>query len=117
MKYYAELLGKTIKRARLEHELTQVQLAAKANIEVRTVINIEKFRGNPKMEVLYSLIKVLKIDAREIFNPEMQIDNPEMQHLRFLIEDCNQNEAKALAPVIEAVLAAIRQQNPNTAEN
>ena len=45
MKYCAELLGKSIKRARLENELTQVQLATKANVEVRTIINIEKISG------------------------------------------------------------------------
>lgn len=108
MKYYAEVLGKTIKRARLENELTQVQLAAKANIEVRTIINIEKYRGNPKLEVLYSLIKALKIDAREIFNPEKPIEEPAIQHLHFLIDDCSNSEAKVLAPIIEAILAAIR---------
>ena len=116
MRYYAEPLGKVIKRARLEQELTQAQLAAKANIDVRTIINIEKFMGNPKMEVLYSLIKALKIDAREIFNPETPIEDPAIQHLRFLIADCSNDEAKTLAPVIEAVLGAIRQQNSNFAK-
>ena len=114
MKYCAELLGKSIKRARLENELTQVQLAAKANIEVCTVINIEKYRGNPKLEVLYSLIKALKIDAREIFNPEKPIDEPAIQHLHFLINDCSSSEAKALVPIIEAILLAIRN---NAVEN
>ena len=110
MKYCAELLGKSIKKARLENELTQVQLATKANVEVRTIINIEKYRGNPKLEVLYSLIKALKIDAREIFNPEKPIEEPAIQNLRFLIEDCSQEEAKALKPIVEAVLQALRQQ-------
>lgn len=110
MKYYAELLGQTIKKTRIEQGLTQAQLAAKANIDVRTIINIEKNRGNPKLEVLFSLINVLKIDAREIFNPEMPSKNPAIQKLRFLIEDCNQEEVNALKPVIEAVLQALRQQ-------
>ena len=45
----------------------------------------------PKMEVLYPLVKALKIDAREIFNPEMQRETPAIQRLRFLIEDCNED--------------------------
>ena len=49
---YTKSLGEAIKKARQEQGLTQAQLAVKANIDVRTVINIEKFRGNPKMEVL-----------------------------------------------------------------
>ncbi len=110
MKYYAELLGQTIKKSRIEQRLTQAQLAAKANVDVRTIINIEKNRGNPKLEVLFSLINVLKIDAREIFNPEMFCTNPAIQKLRFLIEDCSQEEINTLKPVIEAVLQALRQQ-------
>ena len=77
---------------------------------MRTIINIEKNRGNPKLEVLFSLINVLKIDAREIFNPEMFCTNPAIQKLRFLIEDCSQEEINTLKPVIEAVLQALRQQ-------
>lgn len=111
MKYYAELLGQNIKKARIEQRLTQAQLAAKANVDVRTIINIEKYRGNPKLEVLFSLINVLKIDAREIFNPEMPCEKPAIQKLRFLIEDCSKEEANAIKPVIEAVLQALRQQN------
>ena len=110
IKYYAELLGQTIKKARIEQGLNQAQLAAKANVDVRTIINIEKNRGNPKLEVLFSLINVLKIDAREIFNPEMFCTNPAIQKLRFLIEDCSQEEINTLKPVIEAVLQALRQQ-------
>ena len=63
------------------------------------------------MEVLFSLINVLKIDEREIFNPEMPCENPTIQKLRFLIEDCSKEEANAIKPVIEAVLQALRQQN------
>lgn len=110
MKYYAELLGQNIKKARIEQGLTQAQLAAKANVDVRTIINIEKYRGNPKLEVLFSLINVLKIDAREIFNPEMPGENPAIQKLRFLIEDCSREEVNAIKPFIEVVLQTLRQQ-------
>ena len=43
-----------------------------ADIDVRTVMNIENHKANPKMEVLYPLIRALRIDARTIFNPELQ---------------------------------------------
>ena len=114
---YTKSLGEAIKKARQEQGLTQAQLAVKANIDVRTVINIEKFRGNPKMEVLYPLVKALKIDAREIFNPEMQREPPAIQRLRFLIEDCNEEEAIALASIIQSVLNVIRQKQAKNKQN
>lgn len=77
----------------------------------RTVMNIENYKGNPKLEVLYPLIRALNIDAREIFNPEMQRDTPTLNQLRLLIEECNDLEADALVPVIQSVLSVLRSKN------
>ena len=60
------------------------------------------------METLFPLIRLLKIDAREIFNPEMQRETPAIRQLRFLIEECSEQEAKALIPIIEAVFSVLR---------
>ena len=69
MQVYSKPLGDAVKRARGEQNLTQSQVAEAANIDVRTVLNIENYKGNPKMEVLYPLVRVLKMDSREIFYP------------------------------------------------
>lgn len=60
------------------------------------------------MEVLYPLIRSLQIDPREIFNPEMDRESPSIRRLRFLVADCNEQEAATLIPVVEAVLSALR---------
>ena len=72
MQVYSKPLGDAVKRARGEQNLTQSQVAEAANIDVRTVLNIENYKGNPKMEVLYPLVRVLKMDSREIFYPEIR---------------------------------------------
>ena len=64
-------------------------------------------KGNPKMEVLYPLVRVLKIDAKEIFYPEMQREGPAISQLRLLIEDCSEEEAAAMIPVLKSVLGSI----------
>ncbi len=71
-------------------------------------MNIENYKGNPKLEVLFPLVRVLKIDPREIFHPEMQRESPAIRQLRFLIEDCSEQEAATLIPIIESVLSALR---------
>lgn len=109
MQEFSHPLGDTVKRARGEQELTQRQVADKIDVDVRTILNIENYKGNPKMTVLFPLIRALKIDSREIFNPEMQRESPAIRQLRFIIEDCNEQEAEALIPVIESVLSVIRQ--------
>ena len=111
MHEYSRPLGDAIKRARGKLGLTQNEVADKADIDVRTVLNIENYKGNPKMEVLYPLVHALKIDAREIFNPEMQRETPALRQLRLLIEDCSEEEAAAIIPVFKAVLTALRDKN------
>lgn len=111
MPEYSRPLGDAVKRAREKMGFTQNEVAEKADIDVRTVLNIENYRGNPKMEVLYPLIRILLIDAREIFNSEMLRESPALCQLRLLIEECTEEEAVALIPIIQNVLHALRSQN------
>ena len=116
MQEYSRSLGDVIKRARGKLGLTQNEVADAADIDVRTVLNIENYKGNPKMEVLYPLVRALKIDAREIFNPEIQRESPALRQLRLLIEECSEEEAEAIIPVIRSVLTALRDQNATPIE-
>lgn len=111
MQEYSRPLGDVIKRARGKLGLTQNEVADAADIDVCTVLNIENYKGNPKMEVLYPLVRVLKIDAREIFNPEIRRESPALRQLRLLIEDCSEEEAAAIIPVFQSVLTALRDQS------
>ena len=111
MHEYSRPLGDAIKRARGKLGLTQNEVADKADIDVRTVLNIENYKGNPKMEVLYPLVRALEIDAREIFNPEIQRESPALRQLRLLIEECSEEEAAAIIPIFKSVLTALRDQS------
>ena len=108
MPEYARPLGDAVKRARGDLGLTQNEVANAADVDVRTVLNIENYKANPKMHVLFSLLRALRIDTRAVFNPELQRDSPANQQLRLLIAECSEQEADALIPVIEAVLSALR---------
>ena len=108
---YSRPLGDAVKRARGKLDLTQNEVADLADIDVRTELNIENYKGNPKMEVLYPLIRALKIDAREIFNPEIRRESPALRQLRLLIEECSEEEAAAIIPVFQSVLTALRDKN------
>lgn len=116
MPEYSRPLGDAVKRARGKLGLTQNEVADAADIDVRTVLNIENYKGNPKMEVLFPLVRALKIDAREIFNPEMQRESPALRQLRLLIEECSEEEATVIIPVFQAVLNALRNQNATPIE-
>ncbi|MBE6662919.1 MAG: helix-turn-helix transcriptional regulator [Ruminococcaceae bacterium] len=111
MPEYSEYLGEAVRAARSKTTLTQAQVAEKAGIDNRTVLNIENNKGNPKLEVLYSLVRTLKIDPTEIFYPEVHRDTPSLNQLRILIEECSEEEAATIIPVLESVLNALRDKN------
>ena len=108
MQDYSRPLGDALKRARGESGYTQREVADKIGKDVRTVLNIENYKGNPKMEVLYPLIRALNIDAREVFYPELQRETPALRQLRLLVEECSEVEAADLIPVFQSVLSAMR---------
>ena len=105
MREFSRTLGDAVKRARGRPDLTQAQVASKIDRDTRTVINIENYKGNPKVEVLYPLIHALQIDSRKIFNPEMERETPSVQRLR---AECDEQESATMIPVVEAVLSALR---------
>ncbi len=105
---YSRILGDVVKVARGKLGLTQAEVAASIHRDTRTVLNIENNKGNPKLEVLYPLIRTLNIDAREIFNPEMKLDSPALRQLRLIVSECTEEEAAAVIPVFEAALRMVR---------
>lgn len=111
MQSFAQPLGDAVKRARGEMNLTQRQVAERIGADVRTVLNIENYKGNPKMQILFPLVRELQIDAREIFHPEMGREHPAIRRLRFAVEACDEAEAEALLPVIESMLKVLRGKN------
>ena len=116
MSDYARPLGDAVKRARGNQGLSQHDVANAIGIDARTILNIENYKGNPKMEVLYPLIRALNIDAREIFNPEMERQSPALCQLRLLVEECDEEEAELLIAVFRSILKVLRAKQPATIE-
>ncbi len=111
MSDFAQPLGNAVKQARNRQELTQSQVADLIDIDMRTVLNIENYKGNPKMEVLYPLVRVLKIDPNEIFYPERLHTSSDLNYLHVLLDTCTEQEAVTLRPILETILAALRTNN------
>ncbi len=108
MSEYSRPLGDTVWKARNRMGLTQNQVAALINADERTIMNIETYKANTTMEVLYPLIRTLHIDARDIFNPEIGKESPAHYQLRTLIDNCTEEEAATLLSVCETIISAYR---------
>jgi len=108
MSEFSRPLGDTVKKARKKMGLTQNQVAILTDSDERTIMNIEKYKANTTMEVLYPLIRILRIDPRDIFCPEMDKESPAHYQLQMLINDCSEEEAATLIPICQAVILALR---------
>ena len=111
MRDFSLPLGDELKRTREKLCLSQRKVAEAAGIDTRTVLDIENYRGNPKLEVLYPLVRSTNMDPRAIFFPELLRDSPVLAKLRLLVEQCSEEEAAVMIEVFKTVLNAIRNTN------
>ncbi len=108
MQKTSERLGKLVKETRISRNLTQLELAELLEKSERTVIKIEKGEGNPKLDSLAQIVKVLKPDLEVLFDPDHACERPQHDALCREIADCTEDEAAALIPVVQAFLFALR---------
>ena len=114
---YAEILGDIVKKARSGLELTQSEVAERIDVDVRTILNIENHKGNPKLEVLFPLIRELKIDPSTIFYPEMDHNRAGIVQMNQLLSKCSDQEVDALLTICENILSVMRSTNAMTIED
>ena len=111
MSEYSRALGDTVRAARKKMGLSQNKVAALIDADERTIMNIETYNANTTMDVLYPLIRLLRIDPRDIFNPETVKESLEHYQLRTLVDGCSKEEAATLLSVCQIVLSAMRGDN------
>ena len=102
-----QILAIAVREARTELGLSQEKLAETLNMDTRTILNIEAGRGNPKYDKLYPLITYLKIPADKIFYPANANQHPNLQKLLTLLNDCTEQEAADLLPMVRYPILAI----------
>lgn len=101
-------VGDTVRAARIQQGYTQKQPSDILDIDERSIISIENYKSNTTIEILYPLLRLLKSDAREIFNPELVRESRAHYRLRLLLDNCTADEAETLLSVCETVISALR---------
>lgn len=101
---YQRILGERVKAERKKRGLTQLQLAEQIHSNKRTIIDIENYRGNPKLETLFDLLTFLKIDPYVIFYPEPTTRSEALNQLELLLHDCTEEQIKMLVPICKSIL-------------
>jgi len=108
---YVHILASIIRQECLKAGLTQDELAERVGIDPRTILKIENNRGNPKMEVLYPLIRALNIDANLIFYPEACEHSTVLKQFQLFLSRCSAEEILSLHQVCQTVLSVLKARN------
>ncbi len=57
-----------IKEYRAKHNLTQEELANRAQVRRETILFLEKGKYNPSLELAHRIAKIFKVTIEELFN-------------------------------------------------
>lgn len=99
-----ETLGEIIKNARTKADITVEALAAKVGVSERFIYRIENEGKKPSYEILYKLIRELSILPDQIFFPEKQIEDSEMENLARMLYNCDERSMQIIKATIKAAL-------------
>ena len=95
-----DILGRNIKYFRFHKQLSQSELAEKADISITFLSNIERGKMFPKVETLSRITKSLNVSVFELFRDDLvNEDNKEMMNR--LSEDMTKNVNLAMAEVFK----------------
>lgn len=116
---YSIALGNAVKEARTESKLTQEQIADMLDIDSRTISQIERGLGNPKLETLYPLIRILNVDANTIFYSVPKTETPNLDRLMRLVSTCTEYEAHEFIRIVKTddILNIMRHSENENEEN
>ena len=99
-----EILGEIIKNARAKADMTVETLANKVGVTERFIYRIENEGKKPSYEILYKLIRELAIVPDQIFFPEKQVQESEMESLVRMLYSCDERSIQIIKTTIKAAL-------------
>lgn len=96
-------LGKAVRVTRKSKHLSQEALAEKIGVCKRTIIDIENNTGNPKFELLYTLVRELNLPLYQVFYPEISENLGLKNALIQELSNCSEYEMKIILSVVKSL--------------
>lgn len=102
-------LGKNISRIRNGTNLTQANLAEKADVSISTIGRIEIGDGFPQMETLKKIATALSVELEDLFDFIPPVDNS--MERTALITELEKQASKATKPALVYFITMISEYN------
>ena len=103
MESFLVQLGTIIKQARIKEGLTQAQLAEKADISTRYLMDIENKNDIPSLKVFIALFRALRLSVDLFLYP----DSKETDQLHRILSQCNDKQITIITAMTKTMLDVI----------
>ncbi len=104
MHIFDDKLGKIVKIARKDADISVVELASKIGVSKRYLYEIEAGKKKPSFDILYCLIRELYIIPDLIFYPEKYSKHSEIENLIRMLSVCDDNELALVMATVKALV-------------
>ena len=107
--YNRDEIGKRIKSARLEKQISQIKFAELINVSTPYLSDIENGKTNLSLEIFVRIVEVLQVSADWL----IMADTPQSKEcasaeLAHLLSDCSVSESKAILKMAEDLKSILR---------
>jgi len=104
-------IGKIIRDARKAKGMTPPTLSKATGITVRTIIDLEKDKRLPKLEVFNSIVRALDIPTDQIFRPDKVAYTLQEEQLLFELRSYNEKDRTWIMEAMSAFIRTEREEN------
>ena len=107
----SQLIGSRIRDARINRRMSQADLAAKANISLPHISNIEK----GKLETFIRIIEALQVSADSLLRPDVpEVRSLYQSEFDELLADCSPKELDSILKIVRELKSTMARRDDNT---
>ena len=97
------LLGRAIKLARLNKNISQEKLSELVDITPTHLKHIESGHRNPSVTVLFKLMRILQFSLDEIVFPEQELPSLNLQKAQLMLRECDERQLDIIVATLGAM--------------
>ena len=111
----SQLVGSRSRDARINRRMSQADLAAKANISLPHVSNIEKGKTSMKLETFIRIIEALQVSADSLRRPDVpEVRSLYQSEFDELLADCSPKELDSILKIVRELKSTMARRDDNT---
>ena len=111
----SQLIGSRIRDARINRRMSQADLAAKANISLTHISNLEIGQTIMNLETFIRIIEALQVSADSLLRPDVpEVRSLYQSEFDELLADCSPKELDSILKIVRELKSTMARRDDNT---